>query len=114
MNWPIQPITTRIIEDSTSTKPDAKSFEAINSKTKIDVKKSYGKSDSELALNVVSSRSAQKSAYVYGNLTLEELISRHEEIQIENVYLHIQLADANTRIEELEQCLEEQGLMVHD
>ena len=103
-----------IIEDSTSTKPDAKSFEAINSKTKIDVKKSYGKSDSELALNVVSSRSAQKSAYVYGNLTLEELISRHEEIQIENVYLHIQLADANTRIEELEQCLEEQGLMVHD
>ena len=28
-----------IIEDSTSTKPDAKSFEAINSKTKIDVNK---------------------------------------------------------------------------
>ena len=75
--------------------------------------KSYGKSDSELALHTVSG-SAQKSAYVYGDLTLEELISRHEEIQIENVYLHIQLADANTRIEELEQCLEEQGLMVHD
>ena len=103
-----------IIEDSTSTKPDAKSFEAINSKTKIDVKKSYGKSDSELALHVVSSRSAQKSAYVYGDLTLEELVSRHEELEQENVYLHIQLADANTRIEELEQCLEEQGLMVHD
>ena len=65
-------------------------------------------------MHVVSNRSAQKSAYVYGDLTLEELVSRHEELEQENVYLHIQLADANTRIEELEQCLEEQGLMVHD
>ena len=89
-----------IIEDSTSTKPDAKSFEAINSKTKIDVNKTYDKSDSELALHAVSG-SAQKSAYVYGDLTLEELISRHEEIQIENVYSDIQLADANTVLKHL-------------
>ena len=116
-----------IIEDSTSTKPDAKSFETINSKTKIDVNKIYDKSDSELALHTVSG-SAQKSAYVYGVLTLEELVSRHEEIQLENVYSDIQLADANTRIEELEQCLadantrieeleqclEEHRLMVYD
>jgi len=63
-----------------------------------------------------------------GDLTLEELVSRHEEIQLENVYLDMQLADANTRIEELEQSiadgntrieeleqsLEEQGLMVYN
>ena len=41
--------------------------------------------------------------FANGDLTLEELIPRHEKIQIENVYSDIQLADANTRIEELDQ-----------
>ena len=60
------------------------------------------------------SGSAQKSAYVYGVLTLEELVSRHEEIQLENVYSDIQLADANTRIEELEQCLADANTRIEE
>ena len=58
----------RIIEDSSSTKAPANSFNVINKVTTIDIEKTYGKSDYEPALHVVS-RSAQKSAYVYGHLT---------------------------------------------
>lgn len=70
-------------------------------------------SSSEPASNVIS-RPAQKSAYVYGDWTLEELISRYQEIVLENENVDLQLAEANTKIEKLEEYLEEQGLMIYD
>lgn len=101
-----------IIENSSNTKTPAKSFNVLNNNTRFDIE-TYGKSNSKPASDVIS-RSVQKLAYVYGDLTLEGLISRYEEIVLENVYLDLQLTDATTRIEELEQCLEEQGLIVYD
>jgi hypothetical protein len=98
-------------ENSTSTKSVAKSFGVLNDNTKFHVEKTYGKSDSEPVLHIAN-KSAHTSS-VYGNWTLDELIFRYEEIELENEYLALQLADANTRIEELEECLEEQGLMVY-
>jgi hypothetical protein len=66
-----------------------------------------GVPDSEPVLNVLS-RSAQKAECVYRNWTLEELIFRYEELEQENFYLDTQLADANARIQELEECLDGQ------
>ena len=55
-------------------------------------------------------KSDSEPAFVYRGWTLEELISRYEEIEIENDCLDLQLAYANTRIEDLEEYLEQQGL----
>lgn len=68
-------------------------------------------SNSEPVLDLLSSH-AQYSEYVYRDWTLEELISRYEQIEVENDCLDLLLIDANTRIEELEQFLEEQGLTI--
>jgi hypothetical protein len=70
-------------------------------------------SNLEPVANVLS-RPDHKTEFVYRNWTLEEFICRYEEIEQENFYLNLQLTDANTRIEELEESLEEQGLMVYE
>jgi len=62
----------------------------------------------------VPSRSTQKSECVYRDWTLEELISRYEERELEIENLDLQLTEANMRIEKLEEYLEEQGLMIDD
>jgi hypothetical protein len=70
-------------------------------------------SNSEPVLNVLV-KSVQKSECVYRDWTLEELIAKYEETVLENEYLDLQLTEANTRINELEEYLEEQGLMIND
>jgi hypothetical protein len=102
-----------ITENSSNTNARSKSFNMLNENTRIDIDKNYGKSNSEPASSVIS-RSTQKSEYVYGHWTLEELVSKYEEAVLENEYIDLQLADANTRIEELEQFLEEQGYTIDD
>ena len=54
---------------------------------------------------------------VYRDWTLEQLISRYEDIETQNEILSQQLADANLRIEELEQLEEhllQEGIMTYD
>jgi hypothetical protein len=59
-------------------------------------------------------RLTRTSECVYRNWTLDELISGYEAIELENENLDLQLTEANTRIEKLEEYLEEQGLMIDD
>jgi len=69
--------------------------------------------NSDLVPDVLS-RSTQKLECVYRDWTLEELISRYEAIELENINLDLQLTEVNTRIEKLEEYLEEQGLTIDD
>ena len=96
---------TENIENSSNGKASAKSFNMNNT--------TYIKSNSEPTSDVIS-RPAQKSLYVYGNWTLEELISKYQDIVMDYTCLELQLEKATMRIEELEESLEEQGVVFYD
>ena len=89
-----------------------------------DGKKSVKENTSRMSVNTeLNSGSATNNSAkpilgrVYRDWTLEQLISRYEDIETKNEILSQQLADANLRIEELEQLEErllQEGILTYD
>ena len=89
-----------------------------------DGKKSVKENTSRMSVNTeLNSGSATNNSpkpilgRVYRDWTLEQLISRYEDIETQNEILSQQLADANLRIEELEQLEErllQEGILTYD
>lgn len=89
-----------------------------------DGKKSVKENTSRMSVNTeLNSGSATNNSTkpilgrVYRDWTLEQLISRYEDIETQNEILSQQLADANLRIEELEQLEErllQEGILTYD